>query len=166
MIANVHGVKRKIFYLLVGISHWMIKKHVGRSELSKQWIQEGFQLTEFSPRKHISCIDVARKRAVLVTYNKGYVWRSQISHECSNTPGSTLDVEVSARTFYAQCPCHYMEEYGQPCIHCMALVIPAKLRSNDKRCYHSRYHTSILGKLAIEELLPPEHKVREKTQEK
>jgi hypothetical protein len=116
----------------------------------------GFPHDRIAQQKLVSCKDVARKWAVLVTYNEGYLWRSQVSHSCSNTPGSTLDVEVKARAFQAQCPWHYKEEYGQSCFHCMALTIFAKIGPNDKQWYHSVYHTStyqLMHKLQILSIL-------------
>jgi hypothetical protein len=166
--------QQPILDLLVGLSQWMIKKFVKHSNLSKQWAQEGLTLTAFAQTKHLSCMQEASRRSVLITYHEGTLWRAQVAHLHNNTPGSRLDVEVNAGTFQIQCPCQYQNEYGRPCIHAMAIIIHAKLEPNDNRWYNSLYHLvtysqmyswpipsiSLLGNLMLEELLPPEHTVR------
>jgi hypothetical protein len=113
-------------------------------------------------------------RRYLTIVNEGTQWKAQVSHLNTVCAWSAVDAQVDGGAFQIQCPCKYKEEYGQPCVHAMALIIHAQLEPNDQRGYDSVFHSqthaemyrlpipsiSLLGKLSVEEVLPPEHKVR------
>jgi hypothetical protein len=144
-----------------------------RSQISKNRIRDGQLLTKFAHDKHITFMENAMRRTVLVRYCEGEIWRGQVTHSVNASPGSTLDVEVNVGTFWILCPCSYLEEFGQPCFHGMALILRAQIGPNDKRWYNSIFHSTtygqmysapipaiaLMGQLSVNEMIPPEHKV-------
>ena len=105
-------------------------------------------------------------------HHQDYVWKAEVC-ERSDHEILTRTVEVNTDNFSTTCPCRWFEETGRPCYDTTALIIAQNLDPHDPRWYNEVYHTTTYreafnnkspdlttrGKLAVSNMVPPDHKV-------
>lgn len=157
--------------LLMNIS----EAHFDRLKKARQRLEDGKQMTEYAEEKFNKIRDDGKTCRVQVIEHQGSdLWKAIVSQPHGEIiPFPTVIVKINTTLFTCECTCRLYDEMGILCVHGVAFLLQQNYDPEDLQWFHPRYHCqtlvemydseppdfSVFGKLAVEELLPPEHKL-------
>lgn len=149
---------------------------------AQQRLENGHLLSAHAQEVYTTILQESQTCQVQVLGQDGNVWRAIVSQpmlhqQPQDGTNSSFVVTVNTGTFQVECTCRYTEEMGIPCTHGTALLRNQNLiLGADAQWFHPRYHVttlvqtydcdppdfSVFGKVAVDELIPPEHNATHK----
>jgi len=126
-------------------------------------------LTKYGIASRLKGMELGRRLRCSITYQDNAKIKARVKHTNALVG---VDCEVNWITKTIKCPCNSFEEMKIPCPHAWCIIITHDLSPNDPAWLDKRYHVqnmltmyemqppdlSLLGKLEVGDLIPPEHK--------
>jgi hypothetical protein len=151
--------------------------HLERRQQAQTWLDEGQLLSDYAKDLYATILqDSTTCQVQVLSQDDQHEWKAIVSQPKQGGEGLPVDsfvVTANTAVFQLECSCQFIEEMGLPCVHGVALLRTQNLPLHDVQWFHPRYHSvtlvhmydaappdfSLFGKLQVQEMLPPEHKV-------